>query len=818
MAKINIKKSILAVVLLSGVGIASASHIQSANNIGNNEVETASVAATTTNDTKDARPDDELLIWSPWSEGGPQDVAFRSIVDIYNEKYIPSQTGKDLMKVKVQTVNDGYSGITSAIQGDLRINNLEDLPDMYITYSDATASLIEFGNKYHHRSFALNMEDVYPGIKDQVIPTMAKQNEMITGGDPDAIYAIPFATSSELMGIDSPLVIWMLQQYIIAGGTVEITETGDTFRQILDAADSYKDGSLTTHGANGNSYEASNNVVYAPLSNGGTEVAIDQSTIEDVQLTSADLSGDGAKTGIETYWKVKSGADAKGRTITIDDNTFTSGEGMLKLSKELLSVVTDSKGNISANTGQAIFGYDSAVNNFYTYGQAETDSLANPENGLIYKDGDKVNYGMLEQDSDAWNTSAKLLDFFSEAFTSGAAWTANAGVTYGSNLIINHQLPFSIGSTAGASHYYSTTDAAEVNPGDLVFTQSPGKLSEDDDNNVQMQQGPLFGAVDNGDDTRNENIGSFMEFLTSDEKYSFETGNGYVTYSNFDEKKANVKNASGKYPLKDAVNPINPSDIDSSSGKDHISATATATGTLPQNSYGDEYKYYNIKDSSGNPINDYVLADSYYGIELYEWDSSNSNVGNAVSAPDAVSEENISTYMSSESNYIVGTKAVFEDVDYTGKLSDKTIQSNGTWESSVFTQDGAAGDYNDGGLIGPSIAYQNIQDSQDSSRGVELELEPYSTTTSSYRSEVSNQIKQMKEDAVNKGKTESSEDILIELHNKAIKNNWFEGDIITVWEWWMTFLIVLAVLTVVGGIAVLTWWLISKNKNSKNTI
>ncbi len=817
--KLDIKKSIIAMSLLAGISIPAATLLNDNVNNTNNIVSASTQNANSKGEVDTA---EYLEIWSPWAKGGVQDFALKEIVSVWNAAVDAGEAPAGAMKVQVTTINTGYSGVTEAIQQDIKAGRISDLPDMYINYGDSTASLILLGKQQTGESLALDLTEqtATAGVADMIIPTLAIQNSMIAGGEEGAIYSVPFSTSSQLMGIDAPLLVWMLQQYVAQGGTV--TYEGDIMRQVIDAADGYKDGSITKIDASTGAYVSSEDLVYeefGPLN--GTEITdAELPTIESIIINDLD------RETIEKVWK-NNGANLEGSTINITDETFDSGMGMLNLSKELLKVVESTRGKLSRQSDQAIYGYDAPANDFYTYAQAETDSLANPENGIVSKDGNNITYNILEQDSDAWNTGIDIYDYYGEAFSTGATWTTNNGITYGSDLLAAHQLAFSTGSTAGATYYYNTKDVGMVNPGDLVYTQPPGRLNEDDTNNVQMQQGPSFGAVKQfnndevkagEDEERNEAIALFMDFLVGDSTYDFHTGikSEYVYPSNFDALKELVIAEDDSTPLATAVNPATQDTLDEA-GKHYVEGFE-GDGQYTD-SYGDTWQYLLITDGT-NPIDGYVMADSFYGVELFEFDGE--NVGSSVKVTSTAKIENMtpSRYMSSESNYIVGTTTVFEDEDYTSKLANPENQTNGHWGfTGGFTPtNGATSYFNNAGLIGPSIAYQNIQNSVDEIDGAELLIDPFSITTDAFKTEIKNNVIQQKTDAVNGHKIKSSERILIDLHNEAIDNGWFVGEKIAVWEWWMTLLIIIASLTVIGLIAFLVYWFVFKNKSSNKEI
>lgn len=819
----------------------------------NNSNEAVTVASSNSNSKSTKASDDTLEIWSSWAKGGVQDYALKEIVDVWNAKVEKGDEDMDGMKkVEVYNMTGGYSAVTSAVQLALTNNSIADLPDMYIGYSDVTASLLNptaFNKVFEGEDMALDLTST--GFdSDQLIPSMQHQNSMIAGADEESIYNIPFATSSELMGIDAPLVVWMLQQYVDQGGT--LTVEGEIIKQIFDAADGYKDGSITAY--DDDDKWAQGKVIYSPLANDQDAEEVSADDLADIEIGAKD------RETIEAQWTVNENG-AEGSTLDITDATFDSAEGMMNLATELLKVV-----NVSEKSLSGIFGYDAPENNFYTYAQAETNSLNNPEDGLLVKDGDDVKIPMLDQGSDQWNEAKKLFDFFKDGYKSGAIWTTTANTSYGSNLLVSHSLPFSIGSTAGATHYYST-NAAEVNGGELVYTQAPGELEAGTNKNVQIQQGPALGAVtqynnddlDKGIDTeRNEAITGFISWLTGDELTEFETGlsSQTLSYDNWDKFKGLYIDDDGATPLVDAEWPLTEDQMSSdySDGNLHVkladegkepdysggywawgseAAAKAGYAVTPDGTYspysGEFYGYWNIGDTG------YAVGESSYGLEVFPIvtnEDGTTDLGSyiQVTAPTDAKEETPSVFMSSESGYIVATKATFDDDDYEALVTSSTVQANGTWtdEGTFDTKYGNTSDPITPTLIGPSIAYTNLSEAnapltssastKEDAVTVEMESEPYSIHTDAVRSEVSSQIGKLKTASDNGKKMQDSEDVMISMHNTAVKSGWIEGDLIFVWQWWMTLLVVVLGLTVIGGIAFLVYWLVMRNKNSKNTI
>lgn len=901
MKRNTLKNSLLSTVLIIGA-------FGSVVALNSNESETAPTTTFAKTDTSKETKEDvtTLKLWTSWSKNGVQDYALKQIVKVYNEG-----PGNDAgVQIEVINQSGGYSAITENIQQNIRSGSLDQLPDLYIGYNANAASLIELGEEEKGTNLALDVAEYNDNITNNLIPSMQASNQQIVGAEEGEVYTVPFATSSELMGIDAPLLIWMLQQFEDAGGTVNFE--GDIAAQIIDAADGQKDGSLTTSeyvvkydvqnkddfkisygfiyqepqkdadgkyvyndkdelldvdgevitiqevSSDGTAagytdgdaitkehlegtgpvnkgdtqlYNKSGEVytigdkVYAPLATGNTGSDADLTSLKagDIQgATSEDLAL------IEQQWR-PTGADLAGETININDDLFSSGVAMLKLGEQLLSAVEP----LQDSSKQGIFGFDAPVNNFYTYAQAETNSIDNPENGLLYKDGDDVIYAMLEQDSEQWKQAEEIFNFFRDGFMEGIIWTPNNGVIYGSNLFMTHSLPFSIGSTAGATHYATTFDGDQVNPGEMVFIQPPGRLSEEGTRNVQMQQGPGIGGVkqftDNSakteDEVRNQQIADFLTWLTGDVKAKFPTGisSSYIyanTYFDTDAEGNELINQLGLNST-DNPNPFGATEEEVISNLDddkkHPNADFVAanppSGYLPVDDYGVEYAYWEIEGTT-----DYVFADSYYGLELFEYNDGVVGSAIQVAVTNDTEELTPSIYMSQESGYIVGTKATFDDPIYKTKMEDPYVQSNGTWSGAEFTQN-KYGAFGKDTLIGPSIAYATINEaSGDAAKDrptAELIVEPSSVYSDTFRSGINEEIGQMKTTAALGKEPKTAEDALISLHNDAVKAGAFDGKVIMVWKWWMTLLIVLLSLTVIGGIAFVIWLLLSKNKKEE---
>lgn len=700
----TIKKSILASVIIGGSILGASVAID--RNTTTNNVETV---VADNNYNSRAADTTELEIWVSWTEGNNQWNALDHIVNVWNTKVANDSAPEGAMKVKMVKKTGNYNGITETLQTLLVTNDLIDLPDMYIGYTDVAASLIYLGQDIYGTDLTLDLSE--SGIKDDILPSLAETNKYIVGGDDDQLYTIPLAVSSEMLGIDAPLFIKLLQNYATQNGTV--TLDGEVMRQVIDAADGNKDGQATID-SNGDGIadaDDTTEVVYSPLYYDPTADEADITTdnyIENLALSSQDDLD-----VINRQW-VLTGNSLAGSTLNITDETFDSAEGIVDMGNELLMA-----SKISDLSQQGILGYDTAVNNVYTYAQSILDSSSNPENGLIVKDGDKANFNLLNQDSEQWNVAEEIIQFLFDNFKSGALWVPNNGVLFGSDQLRQHSLLMSAGSTAGAWAYTNTEDELDTDPGEVVYTQTPGRLYKDTSkvavDNVQIQQGPGLGAIKQfegnsvatEDTARNAAIESFIGWLAG--------------------------------------------------------TTTDVEGMTP------------------------------------------------------------SQYMSENSGYLFGTKSTLTNEAYAEEMDDPFAGSNGVWEgtegSKVFTDKGELGNSY---ILGTQLAYQNIKAStsyiEEGVEPVQLELEPSSVDTASFRSDVDTEIQQQKVNSVNGNKVKSADDILIELHNQGVKAGYVTGGkIFTGFEWWTWMIIVLLVLMVVGIVGYGAYEVISRIKG-KNKV
>ncbi len=478
MKNLNFKRSILATVMVTGMITSTGAAIQKTN-------ESGPVAISSYSESSKVA-DHELEIWHAWRDGGAQQNALNKIVDTWNS------TMADTAGFTVKSTYIGsYGDVVTSIQNNIEAGSISDLPNFYISYSGATSSLLQ-----NARGLSLALDytqeqkdsqgNTIEGISSDVfIEQMLTSNYNIAGSTGEGLYTMPMSSSSEFLAINVPLLVWALQQYEAAGGTVDAT--GSTVDKILDAADGARDGVQGT-------INISNDV-----------------------------------DSIEEKWEAIAGATT-GNTITITDSTFESVTELEALCRELLTVIEPT----GSSADQGLLAFDSISNQLYLLGQAITGSGSDETKGMITlsrgetPQDDIVHYNMYGFGNEGEDTTlqeeayAKIYNFFIDGFEAGTIW---AGDGYGSDKFYAHQLMFSVGSTSGAGYYAKpewhnnegtwVDQTGMVNSTDMVLVQSPGHFDSSDaaTDSVRMQQGPGFGGIDKGKEGYKGETGDTLEFM-----------------------------------------------------------------------------------------------------------------------------------------------------------------------------------------------------------------------------------------------------------------------------------------------------------------
>ena len=350
----------------------------------------------------DAENDQKLKIAATFSATGAQSQALETIIAKYNawvDNLGETEKAKGYMKIEpLVTVSGGYGKAMDQLRTKFTAKDKKTLSNLIIDYPSSVGVLKSY-------DMHLNLKDVLPkadfdALKGKFEPNFWAQNDKIGGVAAGGAYAIPISVSTMANAINTPLLAYV------------INEIKRIDSQAIDFSDN---------------------------KNPRLKKLYDQG-----KKSNADL------VEIKKMWGQMSG-------ITFEENEVTD-----KILDEFDSLI---KFAIKCQKG-----FDKAVDNSKSLHLLALDSPTNLVQMLSYayangdmskfyitkeKDG-YVNYKFLkDKKSDSYKNFKKAIDLIREGVSSGAVWIGGIGA-YGSSLLINHQAMMSLGSSAGASHWYAS--------------------------------------------------------------------------------------------------------------------------------------------------------------------------------------------------------------------------------------------------------------------------------------------------------------------------------------------------------------------------
>ncbi len=487
-----------------------------------------------------------LIVWVPWSKDSIQSKTLRDIVEVYNY----SHEGKydlELIYMNEAYKESGYTEIVNLMEKNINSGKkgVEKLPDIYINNQDAVSVLQTWGNK----EYAINLEENGLNTENLIESTLINN---IVGIEEGEIYGIPSITTQSI-GIDSPLLIWMLQELENNGVTLNIS--GSTMKFVADAADGTKDNSIYT-------------------------------SVSEIEIQEEDRANIESKWTLETDLLLDSGITS----ITINDDTFDNADLLADLGNTLSEVFrVDGGKKLSETSSYGITGFTNPQSEFMTL----TQSLLGEEDMItISSNNDGLIYNFVHEGTPQYEAASEIFDIFQGALKTGSFWYPSANQAYSSSLISAHQLVFTVGSTSGVSYNQTTPEngtlenhnSENLDIDEIVYIDDMSGITTST-KRIYKQQGPSFGAAKRGlsdQYERTEAIIEFFNWFISDEVVNiqgeeltpsqyFSKYSGYVvgTTSATDESfkseftSDNIQlslNEDGEYETKD-VNSFGPSII-----------------------------------------------------------------------------------------------------------------------------------------------------------------------------------------------------------------------------------------------------------------
>lgn len=457
--------------------------------------------------------DKTLDLWLPWAVGKQYSKTMKELVDVYNETH-------DGYDVQI-TYTDSYGAMGDSFEKEINAGGQKNLPEIYLNYPDVTSKLISTNKD---KNYALNL-DAEGVDTSKFVGSILSADNTLLGVEDGGIYRLPMAMSSEGMGIDAPLLTWMLQKFVDAGGTLSAGGSTQIISKIIDAADNQKDG--MSDGV----------VVYGAFSqNDGNTTTVAASEITDAITKASTLINNSDKEAIQDKFNLDVGADLSAEEINLSDEAFNSWEGIAKMGESLMKLFNFSKNTTSnQQSGMSFLAIDAIDNTFFQL--ATLNQLSGGSNiESIYDNGtphdttdDVVNYNFLSTsatDEGAKNNASKVFEDIESAIKSNSLWIGyepdgTGYIPYGSGLFVKHQMPMAIGSTAGLGYYYGY-DKADVNAGEVVYAKSPQSLTIGGKEKSSVNQGPSLGLVDKhgllADEAIMDQAVDFTNWLISDNK------------------------------------------------------------------------------------------------------------------------------------------------------------------------------------------------------------------------------------------------------------------------------------------------------------
>ncbi len=477
----------------------------------------------------------QLEIWIPWTEGGVQANAMNDVVKSYNAN------NGDHLDVKMKYVSGyGAAGESFKLDIDAGSKGVEKLPDMYVDYDGALAILSGYDSK--GGNYALDLSQGENALQqDWFVDSLLTSGDQIENANKDGLYGLPIAKSSEMLSINAPAFVLMLNDFINAGGTVDAT--GTIMNQVFDAAGGAQDGLVATSKYNPDTYayDVTDGIFNKPKTISDT---LYNSNYDNTTTSYSAFSGkvaDAAKTvstkdkkAFKDNWETN-GADMKDQTITIDDNTFKSYESLFELGTQLMGIYDLTKDG--SYYSHAFIGID-ATSNYMAMGITSAGGQLSSINS-----GGEFVYDAIE-DATSEGAAKTAYTVAVDGINSGSALikgTSSSEPQYTNSLLTAHKAAMVVGSTAGATHDYDYDTNKDGSAkydgaarGEVVMLSAPTELQAGDAD-ININQGPNLAAIDRSSNTlnskdkeyyqeRENETRAFLTWLTNDGKMDDGTG------------------------------------------------------------------------------------------------------------------------------------------------------------------------------------------------------------------------------------------------------------------------------------------------------
>ncbi|MBZ4226962.1 P68 family surface lipoprotein [Mycoplasma tauri] len=351
---------------------------------------------------------EKIVIGAGFSQGKAQWNAVEKIVNVYNET---QKNRKGFKPVELVRYGNDYGSNTTTLIANLKANKKKDIPNLIFNYAPTASAIAdkEISNTFGGKNMLLNFESQDNELSTNINifhPNFQTQNKNTENVNPDGTYIIPALKSTVAMGINAPVLGYLISEM---------------------SSDSLGDKKMKVDEKFKNS-ELYKNII---------------------------SNSESDKESVKKLWgSVDSNANFS--SITLSEDTFASMEELLKFGDAAKQGFTTAK----TNNNIKFLGVDDPASFPQIYAFAGVNGrLSNffvssiKENGKV-----KISYNnFTNPDNPAIKTLGNIYSKLKESFEKGSVALFGGG-EYTSSHSITHKIAIGIGSTAGYSYNFTASN------------------------------------------------------------------------------------------------------------------------------------------------------------------------------------------------------------------------------------------------------------------------------------------------------------------------------------------------------------------------
>ncbi|WP_033160877.1 P68 family surface lipoprotein [[Mycoplasma] collis] len=385
----------------------------------------------------DQTNDQKLVIASTFSSSGDTKKALDKIVEKWNKHVEALKDDKTLMKVEIESLSGGYSGLTETLNQKLNVRSKDSLYNIMFNYPNVVGLLNRYDMKLNLAGTTEEEKEVglLKTIKDNYDENVLFGNtgvdKIAKDKEEDTLWLIPSNSSTEILSINSSVMSYILDEAVKTGEATIKAEDKTFFENIK------------------------------------TKGAKDKETVKKI-------------------WKeYVSNADAL-KGYEFKKSALESYEGIFELSKRIKKAFPKASEGGADSKADNVLGLDALANTVYSM----MSSILNKNSSdLIYNDETKKFYEDWYKESEN-SESKKIYENFNneifkkifELLETQTLFLKTAG-DYSSNRFKTHRLLFQISSSTGYKHNYVETDVEGWN----YELKKDGKVTDFSSSNLEKK-------------------------------------------------------------------------------------------------------------------------------------------------------------------------------------------------------------------------------------------------------------------------------------------------------------------------------------------